>query len=262
VSVGVREVRVELPAWVHALPGFTSGAVVLLESTNRSGDRSLDRSQDSFVDLPSTEELIRRWEAIAPSLAQAKTHAFLFLPPKPDSARDPARGSEREEEWRLSRWALLEAIERCSKDGVVALSLSHSQSEGKIRAAAAFCVSFKGGASALPHRLGIGIDLESGDRVMSPRAASRVSKEEELALGFSPLEIWCLKEAAFKARSNAAIRADSSYTEGVMTDFQCALFSRDRADGLRISDQTGETLSMRGDLTAAGKWLLGFALFV
>lgn len=45
---------------------------------------------------------------------------------------------------------------------------------------------------------GIGFDIERNDRILTPAAISRVVSADDIK-SFSPLQIWCAKEAAFKS---------------------------------------------------------------
>ena len=50
----------------------------------------------------------------------------------------------------------------------------------------------------------IGVDLESKSRGISERAAQKFCTADELALGLTPLQIWVIKEACYKAIPNNA----------------------------------------------------------
>ena len=45
----------------------------------------------------------------------------------------------------------------------------------------------------------VGIDLEAAQRPVTARVSSRLATDRERALGLSPLQLWVIKEACFKA---------------------------------------------------------------
>ena len=70
----------------------------------------------------------------------------------------------------------------------------------------------------------IGIDLEPLNRVISPRVAQRITLANEEGLGLSPLQIWCAKEAAFKAV--AAVSQIKTMTEINIRPLKKNIFSK------------------------------------
>ncbi len=91
-----------------------------------------------------------------------------------------------------TRKALIQVVTSALASGAaydeIVLSLSHTKD------ATVAVAAFKTNTCSQ-----IGIDIELSNREMSEKSAARIATDEERALGLSNLEIWTIKEAAFKA---------------------------------------------------------------
>ena len=96
-------------------------------------------------------------------------------------------------QWVSSRLALSEMLRTNSihLDSQWSISMSHTQTDALVCGVMA--------KSSEGSSVRVGVDLESSHRKMSERAIHRVFSQEELRLGLSPIALWTLKEAAFKA---------------------------------------------------------------
>lgn len=96
---------------------------------------------------------------------------------------------------------------------------------------------------------GVGVDLERLDRRVSDRAWRRLVRDGECVGGMSRIEVWCIKEACFKASSRSEGTYVSGYwIEGERSESGCGWVSS--AQGTRI----------RYCLLRDQNWCLAFAL--
>lgn len=141
-----------------------------------------------------------------------KRSTFLYVTPK-EVPKDYLM--DHKLDYRLSRWCLKELTKEenlsisnhlhMEADETKLVSISHT----KELAACALCIN--------KDVRSIGIDIEwVGRKIRDGSFKYFVSKEEELEL-YSPLEIWCIKEAAFKAYYPFH---DQSQKTLVLTDFE------------------------------------------
>lgn len=151
-----------------------------------------------------TVPLSERWKKLAgpcSAVAVREGSDCSSFPQAPDRISH----SRRRAEWVLARQCeqdLRETLSTCSVGKKVLTSISHS----------AGVVVGVGAASDGPLRISkIGVDLEREARVMSRRAQERVLFGDEKSLALSPLEIWVIKEACFKACPSSAGTVLSDY---------------------------------------------------
>ena len=141
--------------------------------------------------------------------------------------------------WFFSRQAVVGALEELVQKQIapqeIQLSLSHTGNRRGIpRASVAVAI----GAGQVAH---VGVDLEFGEREISPAAAQKFVHDTELFLGWSALEIWVIKEACFKANP-----------ENVGTQIsQYRIISKHEV-------RFGET-KMEYQLVKTGPWIMAFA---
>jgi hypothetical protein len=102
-----------------------------------------------------------------------------------------------------------------------------------------------------------GFDIELQNREISERAVRRLTTLKERELGFSAIEIWVAKEAAFKA---------STACQDLKTVTQITLKGRQQKNSkaaIEFSFKTNKINSLsslgRGFLVRHGRFLLGFA---
>jgi hypothetical protein len=112
--------------------------------------------------------------------------------------------SPRYKEFLLSRYLLLQLFKDFKKNGArggLSFSLSHTMNVALVAAMPNFTSSGHSLAA------GLGVDLEHKDRKISDAAFARIviEKNEKAIL---PLQLWCLKEAAFKAHPNNQTQND------------------------------------------------------
>ncbi len=99
---------------------------------------------------------------------------------------------QRRTEWITGRLAILNCLARSSStgssaDAQLSFRSSVTHSDGHVIA----CGSRS--------KNGLGIDLERTSRNISTAAVHRIASEAERGLGLTPIELWTIKEASFKA---------------------------------------------------------------
>lgn len=122
----------------------------------------------------------------------------------------PSSLPRRVQEWAESRLCLIDVIEKLMKQGAkpseILLSISHT-------AQATLAVASLRSAELT----GIGVDLESSDRKISPRAAAsfQFAEEKPWMSALTSLHFWVIKEACYKAnpKNKDTIIADYRITE-------------------------------------------------
>jgi phosphopantetheinyl transferase (holo-ACP synthase) len=104
------------------------------------------------------------------------------------------RHSHKTVEWAESRRCLVEVIHMLSRRGSqpseVLVSLSHTQN-----ASVAIATLKTSGI------IGIGVDIESSSRKVSARALNAFASSSEQDMNLTPVQIWAIKEACFKANA-------------------------------------------------------------
>jgi hypothetical protein len=102
-----------------------------------------------------------------------------------------------------------------------------------------------------------GIDIEDQNRTVTDRVFKRFTTPQERSLGFSPLEAWVAKEAAFKALT-------AHYPVKTITEIRLTQRSQKNIKSVTEFSFKLNKNSMlgkrgRGFLTPHGRFLLGFA---
>ena len=175
--------------------------------------------------------------ALGPRLAALRAR----LPDTAGNRRIFARPSDaaaemRRAQWNASRTRACEAAEELLGSGVaperLGLSVSHC-------VGASIAIAWDG------TDLGAGVDLESASRRISAGAAERFAYAPELARGFSPLDLWCVKEAAFKA--------SPAEWNAIVADYELA-----DAGTLRFAGKPAEPLGF--ELVRSREWTVAFAV--
>lgn len=93
-----------------------------------------------------------------------------------------------------SRQALWDTLSLLGSESYKIKSVSLSHTRGASVCASAFCGS-------------VGVDIERATRKLSKGVRKRVFTSNELKLGLMPIELWTIKEAAYKAACNKIQRA-------------------------------------------------------
>ncbi len=115
--------------------------------------------------------------------------------------RDPVRRLE----WAAGQRCRNEAMEALSEQGWAPSEVSLSVSHGG-GLALALAVARPG-----VEGWGVGVDVESAERVVQPRVVRRLLDDRELGLQVPGLPAWCLKEAVWKAGDRSAGRVLTDY---------------------------------------------------
>ena len=133
-------------------------------------------------------DFFEKWQAVAGSQLEAPAFST----------------NKRKQEWAAGRRALLNLHEVLQSAGIAPaariFSLSHS---GEMVLAVA-CEK-----SAQVKK--IGVDIESADRVLTTQVAEKFVDREEQQWGLSALQLWTIKEAAFKANPKSEDTYVSQY---------------------------------------------------
>lgn len=128
----------------------------------------------------------------------------------------------RQAEWALGRVAWELAMAAQGLEDPAPVWRGHQRVEGS---ALRFSLSHtKGHAGAWAgHFLGMGLDIEARTRMIAGEIQERMAHSDDI--GLAPLELWCLKEAAYKALpkeiqeriwlNSIAIRETSFYVMGM-----------------------------------------------
>jgi len=113
-------------------------------------------------------------------------------------------------------------------------------------------------AAGVPKGEGIGIDLERGDRAVSPDLFKRFRSPGEDALPIAPIALWCAKEACFKA--NAA-NAGSVIRQYRVTAFLPARELGEASEGFARFEKAGlPRRHFRFIIIPFGEWVMAVAM--
>ena len=151
-----------------------------------------------------------------------------FTPPVFDENTDAT--AKRKKIWLQSRSALIEVVDALLSQGASAermfLSLSHTS--GACIAVAAMDIS-------------VGVDLEASTRIVSDGVANKYFFEEEKKWGWSALQVWAVKEAAYKA--------NPENKNTVLSDYRIQSYGK-----IEVQDR-----ALQFQVQAFDRWIVAFA---
>jgi phosphopantetheinyl transferase (holo-ACP synthase) len=151
---------------------------------------------------PSDAGLILRLEEKVKQFSQNPKLISLLTPPE-------NMNEIRAVQWAESRRSLLAILDKFKGD--FKLSISHCQSHSVVLACQGDNLS------------GVGVDIENARREVTKGAALKFYSPEEANLNLSPLEVWVVKEACYKA--------DTSRRGTVVTQYQVVSFDPKSSEG-------------------------------
>lgn len=129
----------------------------------------------------------------------------------------------RRAEWLGSRFSLLRVARALLAEGAdperLRFSLTHNQQLSLVVGHENACM--RGSTECV---CALGVDMESSSRRISRRGAALFTKQSELKLGLSALQLWVIKEACFKA--NMPFSKDT-----IIADYEITAFNPKRRTG-------------------------------
>lgn len=128
--------------------------------------------------------------------------------------RDQSGSTRQLKRWADSRRALLQALAALKEDispSEVLASLSHTQHQ---------CIAVTTVRSAAVQ--GVGVDVEERTRELSMRAAERFMRASEHSLSLTPLQVWTIKEACYKA--------DAGNQNSLISQYEIVSFANGKAE--------------------------------